>query len=71
MFLQAFVCSEGGGGDTWSERGVSHLSEGGVHPFFLKWETPLWVYGQCAIGTHPTGMHTSLLQLSVKKPFHL
>ena len=39
-------------------------------PFSLKWETPtppspIQEYGQCAVGTHPTGMHTGLITTGI------
>ena len=52
------VCAQGGGVSS----GVSHFSQRGwVSPIFQKMgDPPIREYGQCAVGTYPTGMHPCL-----------
>ena len=66
MFSQACVIlftGEWSGQEGWSGRSEVVWSGGGVGcglPPLRKWETPLpkRKYGQWAVGTHPTGMHS-------------
>ena len=41
--------------------GVSHFTEGVFHFSENTRPPPIREYGQCAVGTHPTGMHTCYL----------
>ena len=67
VWLEGYLV-RGGGGWVSCQIGVSHFSDwGGGLPFF-RWVAPIfvkmgdpfpiWEYGQSAVRTHPTGIHT-------------
>ena len=59
MFSQASVYNGGGRGDSGLTGAVGGLTGGGVFHFSQR-GLPFF---QCAVGTHPTGMHFSFMKI--------
>ena len=62
MFSQASVCPRGGGG-----RYLVGGGGGGVGDVFSD-PPPIRQYSQCAVGTHPTGMHSCSIKICQQSP---